>query len=101
MEYLLNQEQLYKLMKPFFDSRFKNSELGIRDYGGEEWKGFWSSDGQLLVGTANYEDDNNYYFNGEYFGNEWEIFDIGIGLFSDMMARYLKEEYHLIINSLT
>lgn len=87
-------------MKPFFDSRFKNSKLGIRDYGDETWKGLWGIDGQLLVGTAIHEDDNNYYFNGEYFNGEWEIFDIGVGLFSDMMTRYLEEEYHLIINSL-
>jgi len=100
MEYLLNQEQLYKLMKPFFDSRFKNSTLDIKNHEGEKWKGLWGSDGQLLVGSTNYEDDHNYYFNGEYFGGEWEIFDIGIGLFSDMMARYLEEEYHLTINSL-
>jgi hypothetical protein len=101
MEYLLNQEQLYKLMKPFFDSRFKNSGLGIRDYGGEEWKGLWNPDGQLLVGSTNYEDDSNYYYNGEYFGGEWEIFSINISVFTDMMARYLEEEYHLTINSLS
>jgi hypothetical protein len=100
MEYHLSQEQLYKIMKPFFDYRFKNSKLDIRNYEGETWKGLWGSDGQLLVGSTNYEDDSNYYYNGEYFGGEWEIFNINISVFTDMMTLYLEEEYDLKINSL-
>lgn len=87
-------------MKPFFDYRFKNSKLDIRNYEGETWKGLWGSDGQLLVGSTNYEDDSNYYYNGEYFGGEWEIFNINISVFTDMMTLYLEEEYDLKINSL-
>ena len=100
MEYRLNQEQLYKVMKPFFDSRFKNSTLDIKNYEGETWKGIWNTDGELLVGSPAGGELDNYYFNGVYFSNEWEIFSINISVFTDMMARYLEEEYHLTINSL-
>lgn len=101
MKYRLDREQLYKVMKPFFKSRFKNSTLDIRNYEGEKWKGLWNPNGELLVGSTNYEDDHNYYYNGEYFHGEWEIFGIEISVFSDMMSRYLEEEYDIKVNSLS
>ncbi len=87
-------------MKPFFDYRFKNSKLDIRNYEGETWKGLWGSDGQLLVGSPSGGELDNYYFNGEYFSNEWDMFGIKISTFTDMMALYLEKEYDLKINSL-
>ena len=101
MEYRLNQDQLYKIMKLFFDSRFKNSKLEIRNYEGEKWKGIWSPDGELLVGSPSEGELHNYYFNGGYFSNEWDMFSIDIVTFIDMMELYLEKEYDLKINSLS
>ena len=98
MNYRVSREQLYKVMKPYFDSRFKGSVIDERDFEGGEWSGLWSPDGELLVGTVNSE---NYYFNGQYFFNEWDIFGIEPNIFTDMMARYLDEERGLKVGSLS
>ena len=98
MNYRLNRDQLYKIMKSYFALRFKGVELGKRKIDNNIWKGLFTPEGRCLVGSTNSED---YYFDGTYFENEWDIFSIEPQVFSDMMARYLKEEHNLKINSLS
>ena len=101
MNYILNNEQLYNAMKPFFNLRFKDTYLDTKIYSGQLWFGVWNKNGDLLVGKRNDSELNDYYFNGEIFSDDWKIFSITPNIFSKMMAKYLEEKHEMEINFLS
>ena len=94
MKYLLDEPQIDKIMKNYFDDRFDGAKWGehIDDSGAGEWFGIINPDNVLLVGHPSH-DAEIYFTNGQHFSEEWELFGLSPKDFNDAMGRYIKKRY--------
>ena len=98
MDYTITYEQLDRLMKPYWDDKFRGAEFGtIEEYSDDEdWSGLIKKtpDGEiLLVGYPYYDDGSTWFSNGEYFGGGWHMFNITSYEFNMSMLRYIEKNY--------
>lgn len=101
MDYVLTEKQLDRLLKPYFDKEFEDTEYTttINKGSGTEWTGFYkniSGNLEFMVGFAN-GDRDNWFVNGPVFNNEWDIFGIDYNNFIQSMSRYLSERFGINI----
>jgi hypothetical protein len=100
MNYIINEEQLDRIIKPYFDKRFKDSEYDTRKSGFEDlWTGYWvTKDGfsRLLIGHPANDDGGIWFSNGEILDG-WTYFDIKPEQFYDSLKRYLEKTYEIKI----
>lgn len=98
----LSHDKLDKLIKSYFDLRFKDSRLvkiNTGEYRG--WYGFVIGDEdrfdgyQLILGTTNQEDykHQTWYHDGNYFKGGKEIFGLEYDEFNRAMKRYISQRY--------
>jgi len=100
MKYIISESTLQKVVNLFFKNEFQNTVLKVADNSGEDWFGFWTPNGVLIVGTpySDENDDGNWYFNGNYFDDQWKVFGLDGYDFGRYMRKYLNSEYNLRIN---
>ena len=94
MDYTITYEQLDRLMKPYWDEKFKGTELGeIENYSeDEDWFGVIKGD-NILVGYPSLDDGHMWFSNGEYFDGGWDMFNISSYEFNQSMLRYLVKKF--------
>lgn len=102
MKYEINQEQLEKLLKIYFNQFFDKSVYEGRKYGGDNqfWKGWWDGN-TLLVGRPllDRQYDKAYYSNGQVL-NGWDLFSLDHNDFRKYLKKYLEERYKVKIETL-
>lgn len=105
MEYILTSEQLDKIMKPYWDSKFEGAELNYFIGENDNWLGIGKSgaddfgivEDDMLLGRPSDDTDDLWFFNGEGFGSNWDLFTIDIVTFKESMRRYANKKYGLKI----
>ena len=95
MNYNLTYEQIDKLLKPYWDTKFKDSELGeIENLDGddEDWSGIIKDD-LLLVGHPSLDDGHMWFSHGGYFDGGCDMFNISPYDFNHSMLRYIEKRF--------
>ena len=87
----MDEKILDRVAKRYFDSKFEDSEIRMGKGEYEFWYGFYIGD-TLILGHLINEDDK-WFYNGEYFLNGPNFFDIQPREFSKAMERYLSRKY--------
>lgn len=113
MEYIVTEEQIDRILEPFFEEHFGDAKLieynNIYDGGDDEnykeaWKGFSiTKDGErkILLGRPLSGPDNNDWFsNGEYFNGWWNVFNLEVVDFNESMRRFVNEKYDMNIDKI-
>jgi hypothetical protein len=99
MEYIITNDQLDKIMNPYWDHKFADAELGYIDLegdGGTEWKGIIRNTPErrkLIIGHPSDDIGDTWFVDGEIFGNGHLLFGIETDTFYNAMKRYLKKRY--------
>ena len=100
MNYIIKEEQLDRILKLYFDRRFKDSEYDTRKSGFEDfWTGYWVSHGDtstLLIGHPADDDAGIWFSNGQILDG-WSYFDMTPEQFYDALKRYLETTYEIEI----
>lgn len=96
MEYILDDITLDKIIEPYFDKKFADCELDIREYSGQDWEGFFKEEnGELILvlgGTINDRGDT-WFSNGHYFSEGGLLFNLDGKQFHAAMLRYINKKY--------
>ena len=100
----MTHKDIDKLMKPYWDEKFKDSYLSDFTY---ETEGTWNGlvvkrpDGtdKLIVGHMLGDDNNMWFYDGSMFDGGEKLFNLGIGEFNRTMVRYINEKYNLEVKS--
>jgi len=107
MDYILTEKQIDKLMKPFWDYHFNDSNFyedieGLDDYV-DGWSGFIkelpNGNKILLVGFVKSSPDM-WYSDGSYFYNSMKMFNLTPREFDNSMRRYIKNKFGYNINKI-
>ena len=96
----MTKEQLDKVMKPYWKSKFDSTEL--REFNGNEddWFGFILNN-DIMVGCPTKDlSVGTWFYSGSNFVGGPDIFGITNGNFSSAMTRYLNKTYNLDIKSI-
>jgi hypothetical protein len=100
----MENEQLDKRIKKYFDWKFENSVIGREDvnHGDDKqpWYGFWNKPNDELILGYPMEGihDPIWFSNGPHFLGGWDLYGITGKEFNDAMKRYLEKKYpHLKI----
>ncbi len=96
MKYSVTDEQLDRLMKSYWDSKFNEVEFGvIKNYSGnEDWYGI--KRGRFLIVGKPVKSVGCWFSNGEYFGGGWGMFGIEPVEFNKSMLRYVQDNFEPI-----
>lgn len=103
----MTHKDIDKLMKPYWDEKFKDSYLSDFCGKGEGWSDDWYGiimkrpDGseKLIVGHMSGDDDGTWFYDGTMFDGGEKLFSIGIRDFNYTMVRYINEKYNLEVKS--
>lgn len=103
----MTHKDIDKLMKPYWDEKFKDSYLSDFCGKGEGWSDDWYGiimkrpDGseKLIVGHESGDDNNMWFYDGSMFDGGEKLFNLGIGEFNRTMVRYINEKYNLEVKS--
>ena len=99
MRHQITQEQLDRVMKPYWDSKFKDGVLGkFRNDSDEiDWYGIYknnpSGEKDTLVGTPSIDGSGPWFCDGDNFYNGWELFNITPEDFFEAMKRYVEKKF--------
>lgn len=100
METSLTNQQIDKVLKPYWDDKFKGATLSTVN----DWTGLAIDTPQgkdIIVGfpikNASMVD---WYYDGPYFYNEWLVFGVTTNEFRDSMKRYLQNNFGVEIRTL-
>lgn len=116
MKYIITDEQIDRILKPFFEGTFKDAKLieydyehahdyedEIEDYT-EGWVGFsLIKDGKrevLLGRPSETQNKNEWFSNGEYFNGWWDMFNLELKDFNESMRRFVNEKYNMNIDKI-
>jgi hypothetical protein len=93
MNNTLTEEQLDKYIEPYFDMRFKDTQLysALIDGISNEWFGFWKDGEHILGYPAN--NDEYWYCSGPYFSNGIFLFSLEPKEYYEAMRRYVNKNY--------
>ena len=101
MNYILSNEQLDRLMKPYWDGKFENTTLGTIEAHGtnnEDWFGFVDPDtDRTILGRPADESDDEWYSWSGYFRGGGELYGLSDVEFRKALLRYLNKRYNLNI----
>lgn len=97
MRHIISESSIEKIMNIYFKTEFDESVLEVRDNLGEDWYGLWSPSGVLMIGAPANDDSGVWFYNGNYFDSEWNVFGIDHNMFAEYMQDYLNSEYDLDI----
>jgi hypothetical protein len=103
----MTHKDIDKIMKPYWDWKFKDSYLSDFCGKGEGWGDDWYGiimkrpDGseKLIVGHISGDDNNMWFYNGSMFSGGEYLFNLGIGEFNRTMVRYINKKYNLKVKS--
>jgi hypothetical protein len=106
MNYILTEKQIDKIMKPFWDYHFNDSNFVEDIKGSDDWRD-WSGfikklpNGHkiLLVGFIKSSPDM-WYSDGSYFYNSKNMFNLTPHEFHNSMKRYLKNKFGFNIDKI-
>jgi hypothetical protein len=96
MKYLILESQINKVIFKYFDTIFKDYPWEVfKDYspGGEDWCGVQDKDGEMIIGHPS-PDDGVIFFNGVIFLHMWDIFQIPVNEFKELMRIYVNDRYN-------
>ena len=93
MKYSVTDEQLDRLMKSYWDSKFSGAEVGVIENYVEDNDWYGISKGRLLLVGKPIDAISCWYSNGEYFGGGWNMFGINPMEFNESMLRYVKDNF--------
>jgi hypothetical protein len=98
-------EQIDKIMKLYWIEKFNGCVLDENPIykSTDIWYGLYNEKGELVVGTiknAPKYDEDVWYYDGNFFGNDNDMFGLRIGEFKISMKRYLIKTYTLKIKEL-
>lgn len=96
----MTNEQLDKVMKPYWELRFGDVELKLFNVDKGRWFGLSEDDG-IICGCP--EEDIRYrdwYYSSTYFNGGKELFDVALNEFLHAMKRYLNTTYNLNIETI-
>ena len=108
---MLFRSQLDRIMKSYWDFQFENTKLGeienyVDDYDydiKEDWSGIIKKTPEgdiLLVGYPSLDDGHQWFSNGPYFENEWNLFNIDPYEFNMSMLRYIQKNFGVDVSSI-
>lgn len=104
MEYILNPNQIDKLMKPYWDMHFDNSHIGEIRLSGEKWQGLIKKDSDglsyMLLGHPKGREDMMWYNDGPRFDGGEKLFSISRYDFNQSMKRYVKNRFDVEANDI-
>lgn len=96
MNNIITEDQIDKVIKPYWDLHFDDSELTEYD----SWSGlFKKSPNRNAVLLVGYPSNNAaiWYINGEYFNGGWHMFNIQPNEFNKSMVRYINNRFKINI----
>ena len=93
-----------KLMKPYWDEKFKDAYLGDFCINKNDWYGLLmkTPDGieKLIVGDDNGVNNNGtWFYDGNMFTNGHILFNLSKPQFNQSMLRYINKKYNLNLKS--
>jgi hypothetical protein len=93
----MDNNRLDKLIKPYWDYKFKNCFLGNKQMNNTNWYGLCvkNPDYSVSLITGNYSNDNSNMWVYSYwrFGGHNEFFNLNITQFNESMVRYINKTY--------
>jgi hypothetical protein len=103
----MTHKDIDKIMKPYWDWKFKDSYLSDFCGKGKGWSDDWYGiimkrpDGseKLIVGHMLGDDNNMWFYDGSMFSGGEHLFNLGIGEFNRTMVRYINKKYNLKVKS--
>ena len=114
MDYILTEEQIDRILKPFFEETFRDAELieyeieHDSDDDDETYKEGWMGfsvikDGKrevLLGRPLPYRDKGEWFSDGKYFNGWWEMFNLKVIDFNESMRRFVNQKYDMGIDKI-
>jgi hypothetical protein len=95
----MDEKTLDKILKPYFDVLFKNSQIKIgRSAAGEVWQNIVDENDRVLLGKP--YDDDTWYTNGRIIGGLYKYFDVTPKEIYKAIARYANKKFGLDISSI-
>lgn len=92
----MDEKILDRIAKRYFDSKFEDAVIRhgkTSDPSGyDRWFGFFV-DEELILGYNVDDTENSWFYNGQYFLNGHDFFDVSVREFSKAMERYLNKKY--------
>jgi hypothetical protein len=96
----MTKEQLDKVMKPYWESKFDSTELRELNGNEDDWFGFILNN-DIIVGCPTKDlSDGTWFYSGSNFVGGADLFGLDISGFRLAMVRYLNKTYNLNIKSI-
>ena len=96
----MTKEQLDKVMKPYWESKFDSTELKYFNEYKDPWFGFVLNNSILFGCVVEDLSIGTWFYGGSDFIGGKDIFDITKGNFLSAMRRYLNKTYNVDIKSI-
>lgn len=96
----MTKEQLDKVMKPYWESKFDSTELRELNGNEDDWLGFILNN-DIIVGCPTKDlSDGTWFYSGSNFVGGADLFDVTRNEFLSLMVRYLNKTYNVDIKSI-
>lgn len=103
MKYIVEEPQIDRIIKPFFEEHFGTAKYGNWKTDGVPWEGIYKDENDTLVvllGFPIYDTENRWYSNGQYFRGWWDMFGLEPSDFNESMKRFVNKKFKLNINEI-